>query len=149
MRSGPGRVLAVLVGATAVLAVIAGVVVAHRPTAVIDPAEPAGVVQTYLKAVIAGDYSEAARHLSPRSGCDATDLATAYLPAPVRVVLVRSVVDGDVAVVTVDVTEGSADDLLGSTGYTHTERLTLERAGGSWTILSSPWLLSSCGSPKE
>ncbi|MHB1490529.1 MAG: hypothetical protein ACYCTH_08530 [Cellulomonas sp.] len=149
MRSGPGRVLAVLVSAVAVLAVIAGVVVAHRSTAVIDPRTPAGVVQTYLTAVIAGEYPAAATLLSPRSGCDAADVAAASVPNPVRVVLVRTAVDGDVAVVTVEVTEGAADDLFGSAGYTHTERLTLEREAGSWLILSSPWLLYSCGPTKE
>ncbi len=149
MRSGPGRVLAVLVGAIAVLAVIAGVVVAHRPTPTLDPGTPEAVVQEYLRAVLAGDYPAAAATLSPRSGCDARDVAAAYVPSPVRVVLVRSAIDGDVAVVTVDVTEGAADDLFGASGYTHTERITLERDAGQWLILGSSWLLSSCGSTKE
>lgn len=149
MRSGPGRVLAVLVSAVAVLAVIAGVVVAHRPTPTLEPGTPEAVVQEYLTAVLAGDYPAAAATLSTRSGCDARDVAAAYVPNPVRVVLVRSTIDADVAVVTVEVTEGTADDLLGASGYTHTERITLERDAGQWLILGSSWLLFSCGSTKE
>jgi hypothetical protein len=149
MRSKPGRVLAVLVGAVAVLAVIAGVVVAHRSTPVVNPGTPEAVVQEYLTAVLAGDYPAAAATLSTRSRCDARDVAAAYVPSPVRVVLVRSAIDGDVAVVTVDVTEGAVDDLFGASGYTHTERITLERDSGTWLILGSAWLLSSCASTKE
>ncbi len=149
MRSGPGRVLAVLVGAIAVLAVIAGVVVAHRSTPALEPGTPEAVVQEYLTAMLAGDYPAAVDTLSPRSGCDARDVAAAYVPSPVRVVLVRSAVDGDVAVVTVEVTEGAADDLFGASGYAHTERITLARDAGRWLILGSSWLLSSCGSTKE
>ena len=142
------RVLAIFVGAVVVLAVVAGVVVAHRTAPVLDQHTPEGVVQAYLKAVIAGDYRDAAGLLSPSSGCGVSDLAAANAPGSARVVLDHTAVDGDHAVVTVDVTEGSGDDPFGSSGASHTERITLQREGGAWKITGSPWLLSSCGFTK-
>jgi len=142
------RVLAVFVGAVVLLAVLAGVMVANRATPALDPHTPEGVVQGYLKAVIAGDYPAAAELLSPSSGCDVSDLAAAYAPGSARIVLDRTAVDGDHAVVTVDVTEGSEDGPFGSSGSSHTERITVQREGGVWKITGSPWLLSSCGSTK-
>jgi hypothetical protein len=142
------RVLAVFVGAVVVLAVVAGLVVANRTTPALDPHTPEGVVQEYLKAMIAGDYPAAAELLSPSSDCQVSDLAAAYAPGSARVVLDHTAVDGDHAVVTVDVTEDSGDGPFGPSGYSHTERITVQREGGEWKITGSPWLLSSCGSTK-
>ena len=60
----------------------------------------------------------------------------------------HTAVNGDHAVVTVDVTEGSGDDPFGSSGYSHSERITVQRDGGVWKITGSPWLLPACGSTK-
>jgi len=141
------RVLALLVGGVVLLAVLAGVVVSRRTTPDLDPTTPAGVVQEYLKAVVDGDYPVAAKLLSPASGCSASDVSSAYAPGSAQIVLDRTAVNGDHAVVTVDVTEGSGDP-FGSSGYSHTERITLQRDGGLWKITGSPWLLPSCGFPK-
>jgi len=142
------RVLAVFIGAVVLLAVLAGVVVGNRATPDFDPHTPEGVVQEYLKAVIAGNYPVAAELLSPSSGCSASDVAAAYAPGSARIVLDHTAVDGDHAVVTVGVTEGSGDDPFGSSGYSHTERITVARDGGVWKVTGSPWLLPSCGSTK-
>lgn len=142
------RLLAVFVGAVVVLAVVAGLVVANRATPALDTRTPAGVVQEYLKAVIAGDYPAAAELLSPSSGCHVSDLAAANAPGSARIVLDHTAVEGDHAVVTVNVTEVSEDGPFGSSGSTHTERITVQREGGPWKITGSPWLLSSCGSTK-
>lgn len=142
------RILALLVGAVVLLAVLAGVVTGRRTPPDLDPHTPAGVVQEYLKAVIIGNYPAAARLLSPSSGCIASDLASAYAPGSAQIVLDHTAVNGDHAVVTVDVTEGSRDDPFGSSGFSHTERITVQRDGGVWKITGSPWLLPSCGSPK-
>jgi len=50
--------------------------------------------------------------------------------------------------VTVDVTEDSGNDPFGSSGFSHKERITVQREGGAWKITGSPWLLSSCGNTK-
>lgn len=146
--SGPDRALALLVGSVVSLAVVAGVVVANRSVPDVDPGTPEGVVQEFLQHIVDGDYPAAADLLAPSSGCDLSDVSAAYAPESARVVLEDSAVDGDRAVVTVDVTEGSGDDLFGSSGYSHTERITVERDDGAWKIAGSPWLLYSCGSTK-
>ena len=142
------RILALLVGAVVLLAILAGVVVGRRTTPDLDPHTPEGVVQEYLKAVIAGNYPVAASLLSPSSGCSARDVASAFAPGSAQIVLDHTAVNGDHAVVTVDVTEGSGDDPFGASGYSHTERITVQRDGGVWKITGSPWLLPSCGFPK-
>lgn len=142
------RVLTIFVGAVVFLAVVAGLVVANRHVPALDPHTPEGVVQQYLQAVIAGDYPVAAELLSPSSGCDVSDLAEAYTPGSARVVLDHTAVEGDHAVVTVDVTEDSGDGPFVSSGFSHTERITVQREGGAWKITGSPWLLSSCGDTK-
>ena len=141
------RVLALLVGAVVLLAILAGVVVGRRTTPALDPRTPEGVVQEYLQSVIAGNYPVAAKLLSPSSGCGATDVSSVYAPGTAQIVLDHTAVNGDHAVVTVDVTEGSGDP-FGSSGYSHTERITVQRNGGVWKITGSPWLLPSCVSPK-
>jgi len=141
-------VLAVFVGVVVLLAVVAGVVVGNRATPDLDPHTPEGVVQEYLKSVIAGDYSVAVGLLSPSSGCDVADLGSGYVPGSARIVLDHTAVNGDHAVVTVEVTEGTGDGPFESSGYSHTERITVQRDGGVWKITGSPWLLSSCTSTK-
>jgi len=141
------RVLAVFVGAVVLLAALAGVVVANRATPALDPNTPEGVVQEYLQAVIDGNYPAAAAVLSPSSGCDASGVAGAYAPESAQIVLDHTAVEGDHAVVTVEVTEGSGDELFGSS-WSHMERITLQHEGGVWKITGSPWLLSACDSTK-
>jgi len=142
------RVLAIFVGAVVLLAVLAGVVVANRAAPDLNPGTPEGVVQRYLQAVFAGDYPAAVDLLSPSSGCDASDIAAGYGPAPARIVLDHTAVNGDHAVVTVKVTEGTEGGPFDSSGYSHTERITVQRESGVWKITGSPWLLSPCGSTK-
>lgn len=143
------RIVAFFVGAVILLAIFAGVVLSRRAAPSLDPNTPAGTVQAYLSAVIAGDYPAAARLLSPLSGCDVSDLAASPAPGTARVVLERTAVDGDHAVVTVDVTDGHQDGPFGSAGYSRSERITLQREDGLWRITGSPWLLSSCGSTRD
>jgi hypothetical protein len=142
------RVLAIFVGAVVLLAVLAGVVVANRASPDLNPGTPEGVVQEYLKAVFAGDYPVAAGLLSPSAGCNPSDLAAGYLPASARIVLDHSAVNGDHAVVTVNVTEGTGGGPFDSGGYSHTERIIVQRESGIWKISGSPWLLPSCVSTK-
>jgi hypothetical protein len=140
------RILAALVGAVVLLAVLAGVVVANRATPELNRDTPEGVVQSYLKAVFDEDYSKAIGLLSTSTRCDVSDVA-ASAPEPVQIVLDHSAVEGDHAVVTVDVTEGSGDDPFGPSGYSHKERVNVQRDGGVWKI-TSLWLLPPCDSVK-
>ncbi|HEY3436859.1 MAG TPA: hypothetical protein VGK35_04150 [Actinotalea sp.] len=144
MIAGPNRLLAVFVSVIVVLAVVAGVVASRRTSPVLDRATPEGVTQAYVQAVLAGDMAGAADLLAPASGCDITDTGQAYLPDSVRVVLESTTVDGSKAVVTLRVTDSYGDEPFGDGGYTHTERVTLEKDGGRWRVLASPWLLPMC-----
>jgi hypothetical protein len=74
-------------------------------------------------------------------------VAGAYAPESAQIVLDHTAVEGDHAVVTVEVTEGSGDELFGSS-WSHMERITLQHEGGVWKITGSPWLLSACDSTK-
>ncbi|HEX7805402.1 MAG TPA: hypothetical protein VF413_04505 [Cellulomonas sp.] len=148
MASGPNRVLAAVVGVVVVLAAIAGVVAARRTAPTLDPNTPQGVVQEYLRAVLDGDYPAAAKLLSSTSGCTLSDVSSATVSGSARIVLKDTVVDGDTAVVSVDVTEGADNGPFADSGYTHTERITAERDTGVWKISGSPWLLHPCGSTK-
>lgn len=138
MTRGPNRVLALLVGAVLLLAVVAGIVVANRSAPALDPETPEGTLQAFLQALVDEDYGAAADFLSASSACDAADIV--YYPDSSRIVLDRVTVDGDTAVVTVRVTE-SGGDPFGGSGWSHTERVTLEREDGDWKVTGSPWLL--------
>ena len=144
MSSRPNIVLAALVGAVAILAVVAAVVVANRDAPALDPVSPEGVVQAYLEAVLDGDYDEAFDLVSSTAECDASDVSTAYLPDSIRVVVLETEVDGDEAVVRVDVTEDPGNGLFEGSGWSHAERFSLRRTGGVWQIEASPWLLFGC-----
>lgn len=148
VASGPNRILALLVGVVVVLAGVAGTVVANRSTPTLDLNTPEGTVQAYLQAVVDGDSATAADLLSPSSDCEASDVASAYAPSSARIVLERTTGDADRAVVTVDITEGSGDGPFGGSGYSHSERLAVEREDGVWKITGAPWPLYSCTSAK-
>ncbi|WP_024288067.1 hypothetical protein [Cellulomonas sp. KRMCY2] len=148
MINRPSAVLATLVGVVAILAVAAAVVVANRDAPALDAASPEGVVQTYLEAVLAGDDDEAFDLVSSTAGCDASDVSTAYLPDTLRVVVLGTEVDGDEAVVRVDVTENPGNGLFEDSGWSHEERFSLRRTGGVWQIEASPWLLFGCTGEK-
>lgn len=121
----------------------------QRESPLLDRGTPEGVTQEYVQAVIDGDHLRAADLLSSESGCDLTDVSQAYLPDSLRVVLESAEVDGDRAVVTLDVTDQFSDGPFGTSEYSHTERMTLAREGGTWLVSGSSWLLPICGPAKE
>lgn len=147
MTSRPNRVLAIVVGGIAVIAVVAGVLAATRPVATYDRSTPEGVVQAYLEAVVGGDHQEAAGFLAKDSGCTVEDLDRAQTPDGVRVVLRDSEVRGDTAQVKVDVVLSTGGPLDSSEfAEEHTFRLT--RTPGSWRITGEPWPMYECGRGK-
>lgn len=137
-------VLAAAVGGIAVLAVVAGVVAATREPAELDPGSPEGVVQEYLSAIAREDITAAAELLVDDSSCDVSDLAATYLPPGMRATLLDTDVDGGSAVVRVEITESFDDGPFAADGYSHVERLLLEREGSSWRLTGSPWPIYGC-----
>lgn len=137
-------------GAVVLLAVVAGLIVANRSAPPLDPDSPEGVVQQYLEAVIDDDYSSALGLVSPSLGCDVSDIAEMRpYSGSLHVVLDTVRIDGERAVVTLDVTEGGGGDPFGSSGYTRSERIVLEQEEGAWRIASAPWLLYACSDRLE
>ncbi len=135
-----GSAVAGIVLLGAVAAVVAGTTSATGR----DPGTPAGAVQAYLQAISTGDVDAAAARLAVDGPCTVEDLSRAYLPTSLRAVLGTSSVDGTSAVVQVDVTEGSGDELFGSTGYQHTERFVLAQSAGAWSLTGTPWPMFDC-----
>ena len=143
-RLRPNRVLLAVLGAFAVIAVVAGVLTATRSIHQYDRKTPEGVVQGYLSAVVNGDHETAAAFLAPESPCAVEDLDRAYTPEGFRAVLRSSKVDAGSAQVRVDVvtsTEGPLNTLEHS--EQHTFRLV--RAGEAWLITGEPWPTYACG----
>lgn len=137
-------VLAASVGAIVALAVVAGVVAATRDPVSLDPGSPEAVAQAYLAAIVRGDLAAAADQLAEESPCGLEDLAGAYLPPSVQITLDDATVQGDGAVVGVEITEAYDEGPFGSSGYSHTERLLLTREGADWRVTGSPWPMYGC-----
>jgi hypothetical protein len=142
--SRANRILAIALGAIAVLAVVAAVISAGRPTERFDPGTPEAAVQAYVEAALDGRSDEAARWLDPAGDCDVSDLDRAGTGmTATRVVLADSRTSGDSATVEVELVFGSGGP-FDSSEYReqHTYRLT--RSGGSWLLTGVPWPLYDC-----
>lgn len=145
MISRPNRILAIVVGLIAALAIVAGVLSATRTVTEYDRGTPEGAVQGYLSAVIDGDHQEAVEFLADESPCTVEDLDQAYLPDGVRVALRDTEVDGDSARIEVDVMTSGGP--FGSSEFTERVTFRLNRAGepGShWLITGTPWPMYMC-----
>ncbi|MGZ4436289.1 MAG: hypothetical protein ACXVWU_07955 [Nocardioides sp.] len=143
MTSRPNRILAIVVGLVAVVAVVAGVLAATRHASEYPRGTPAGAVQAYLSAVIDGDHQKAAGFLAPGSSCAVADLDRAPVPDEVRVVLRDTHVDGATAQVDVDVVLPSGGP-FGGADYSERQTFRLARAGQGWLITGIPWPMFEC-----
>lgn len=141
---GPNRVLLLALAAVALVATLAGVVIAQRSGPGYDPATPEGTVQAYLDAVLHGDADRAARLLAPGSPCAVADLDRAALPVDVRVTLREVRVTGDTARVDLDAALRSGD-LFGGTETFEQHVLRLARHDGTWLLTGEPWPAARCG----
>jgi hypothetical protein len=143
MTRHPNRILAIVLGVTALVAVVAVVIATNRAPETYDRGTPQGVVQAYLEAVVAGDHTEAAGYLAPDGTCDIEDLDRASVPDGIRVVLRDTEVDGDRAQVAVDVVTTS-DDLIGGSEWSESHTFRLGKDGQDWRVLGVPWPLYDC-----
>ena len=141
--NAPHRVLVVVVGVIAALAVAAGVLAAVRDVPQYDRATPEGTVQAYVEAVIDGDHRTAAGLLEEDGPCELRDLDEAWVPEDTRVLLRETRVDGDRADVEVGIAPSSGEVILGAEQF---ERHSFRLAGGpgQWRITGQPWPLYSC-----
>lgn len=140
----PNRVLLLVLAGIALVAALAGVLVAQRGGPGYDPATPEGTVAAYLDAVLHGDADRAARLLAPGTRCTVADLDRADLPDDVRVTLREVRVSGDTARVDVGAALPSGD-LFGGTETFEEHVLRLARHDGTWLLTGEPWPASGCG----
>lgn len=132
-----------MIGLIIIAVAIVTILSSTKSAVVIDRSTPAGSVQVYLKAVLAGKNAEAAKMLSPESVCTVTDIDRAYIVDTARVLLIDSSTEGTTAEVRVRVEIPSGGPLGDFMTEDHTFRLV--NSGGTWLITGIPWPLYDCG----
>jgi hypothetical protein len=144
MGTTPNRVLAIVVGACVVIAVLAAVFAATRPSARFGGGTPEVAVQGYLRAVMDGDSEKAAGFLAPDTACGITDLDRVDLADSARVSLVDSATDGTMARVRVRVSFSMGGGPF-ETANSENQTFRLTRSSGKWLLSGVPWPLFECG----
>lgn len=143
----PDRSLLIVLGIVAVLVVVALIVVFTRGAgAPLDASTPAGVVQRYAEAVIAGDEDAAREFLDPDLSADCLDAHQSDHTGK-RVTLTGTKEHGDTADVSVTITATSGGGLLGPSEYQYDDTFQLRRAGDRWVITTASWDFTVCMEP--
>ncbi|BCW67311.1 hypothetical protein NicSoilB4_20740 [Arthrobacter sp. NicSoilB4] len=143
----PDRTLLAILAAIAVLVVVALIVVFTRgEPAPVDEATPAGVVQRYSAAVIAGDEAAAAAYLTDavKNRCNTVE----RMPGDnLRVTLVSTTERPATADVKVLITVSEGGGPFGNAEYQVEDVFDLVKTGDKWLIESAPWQLTVCPNP--
>lgn len=142
-RKPDRAILAILVAITVLVIAALAVVLTRGQPAALDEGTPAGVVQRYAAAVVAGDEIAAAAYLSDsaRNSCSNVEQsATDNL----RVTLVSTTERADSADVKVLITVAEPGGPFGSSEYQTEGVFDLVRTGGRWLISNAPWQLTVC-----
>ena len=146
MTSGarPGRSLIIILSVIGALVIVALVVVLTRgEPAQLDESTPAGVVQRYSAAVIAGDEATATTYLTQqiRSGCDQPDAADAD---DLTINLVATKLRTGSADVTVSLVRSTGNGPFGAAEYQYEDSFDLVQEDGAWRIERAPGQLTVC-----
>lgn len=141
-RANSQKVLSIIVIFTILLAAAAAFLSASKDPKEYALSTPAGVIQRYLEAVLAGKNETAADYFVVDSQCDASDIDRSYISETIRVNLANTELEGDKAYVEVviDLSSGGPFDDY----YTEKHNFRLIRESGNWKILGIPWPLYSC-----
>lgn len=148
MRNRPGVVLAVAVGLLLLVAVLGAVLSATRPGPQLPEGSPEAAVRDYVTAVVADDSETAASLLDPQGSCTEDDLRDAGDRSAGRIVLRDVRLDGEEAVVEVDVVHGGQGP-LGADEWRDELRFDLRRDGDRWVITGEPWPVYGCLAPRQ
>lgn len=143
LRKSPNRILAIVVAILIVLVVLVTLLASGNASKRLDPWIPAGTVQSYLNAVLTGDYEKAAQFISSESSCDVQDLDRVYTMDTTRVDLVKTEINGDHAQVWVKVDYSSGAPFEAMRVENHTFRLI--QGNDRWLLSGIPWPLYDCG----
>lgn len=141
------QILVKILVVTLALAAVAAYLTASQETKEYNPSSPEGIVQMYLRDVIAGKNEGAVQYLAQGSTCDATDLDRSWMPENVRVSLRETRMEGNRAFVDVAVDIASGGPFDDYYTENHTYRLTRENS--AWRILGIPWPMYSCEEVKR
>ncbi|GAB3129775.1 hypothetical protein [Glaciibacter psychrotolerans] len=134
------HLLVAIVGAVVVIAV--AVVLTRGATPRLDAATPAGTVQRYTEAVLAGDTDAALALVDPASlsncfgGHDSTN--------NLRITLRGTTENGSKAEVAVTFTSTSDTGGFSPAESAQDDRFTLVKRGDVWLITSTPWNVTVC-----
>ena len=140
----PDRTLLAIMVAIAVMVIVAlAVVLTRGEPAPLAESTPAGVVQRYAAAVIAGDEAAAAAYLTPaaRKTCNN---GTRPAAQNLRVTLVSTTERPASADVRVLITVSEPGGPFGSAEYQVEDVFDLVRSGDGWLIDNAPWQLTVC-----
>jgi hypothetical protein len=132
-RRLPGWVLPV-VGSVAVVALV--VIGLNRSPDQFDPASPEGTVQSYVAALVAGDFETAATFWSEDDCLPASIEPTEGAP-DISATLVSVDEDDAEATVVIRITNNASDPLNGI--YEYQEWFTLVNDEGGWKIRQPSW----------
>jgi hypothetical protein len=149
-KKGPGRALAVVLSLIGVLVVASVALILTRGApGPVDPATPAGVVQKYAAAFIAGDTATAMSTLSDEAKAQCAAYPGSYYTSPefresLRVEL-RSTVERDgSATVRVAIVQTSQGGPFGPSDYSTPGDFQLTKSSGQWLIVSAPSMIAVC-----
>lgn len=141
----PDRTLLIILSVIGVLIIVSlSVVFSRGAPRLLDASTPAGVVQRYSAAVIAGDEAAALQYVTAEAqdGCDKFENPSTD---NVRVTLVSTTEREDSADVKVSiVTSFQGGGPFDSAGYETQEVFDLVKSDGRWLINRTPWPLTVC-----
>ncbi|MDP1719432.1 MAG: hypothetical protein Q8L08_00290 [Candidatus Nanopelagicaceae bacterium] len=143
MKKSPNQILVVVFALLVVAVVLVTLLTSGNGSKTLDPSTPAGTVQSYLAAVLEGDYELAAQFISSESSCDVQDLDRVYTMDTTRVDLVKTEINGDHAQVWVKVDYPSGAPFEAMRVEDHTFRLI--QVNDQWLLTGIPWPLYDCG----
>jgi hypothetical protein len=138
------RTLIIILGVIGALVILALAVVFTRgEPAQLDESTPAGVVQRYSAAVIAGNESAAAEYLTEDVRADCSRLEQ-FGAGNLAVTLVSTKERSDSADVAVSIASSTGNGPFGAPESEYEEVFGLVKAGDAWRIESAPWQLTVC-----
>ncbi len=139
---GPDRVL--LIGAAVVAVIVVGaavVALTRSEPATLDPSTPEGTAQRYVQAVL-DDDNRTVHDLLLEEDCQVGPHY--YGNQSVRARLVDSSVEGDTAVVEIELNHSSGSPLFGGYNWQERAQIELELTADGWKVLERSWPYFYC-----
>ena len=130
-----------VIGALVIVAL--AIVLTRGEPAQLDESTPAGVVQRYSAAVIAGDESAAADYLTDQVRAECSRFEQ-FGAGNLTVTLVSTKERSDSADVSVSIASSTGNGPFGAPESEYDDVFALVKTDGAWRIESAPWQLTVC-----